>query len=337
MASEVSCTRVRKYASLPRRITSWLSMTRSTARAACWARISSVADRSARLRCSPNTASTADQRIAGRPVLERERAEQDPSVTARRARPARSPSLAAGTKRGSDPVSSGSQVCGQLAQLASRGRIAGRGADGAEYTVRPAPRAAPPAPRARADQGGRRISGRARRLLHGDRRGEGRTSQPQHALTAQGAAMRGGHVPQAREHEQVQDRGEHRDHAVVADSVPSDRLDEQARPERSATRASAPVSRMGDASACCRTPAGSAPPWSDAAPQPPRRCRRPPSRGRRSSRCGTSRAAGSGRTTRRTPAARRCPRSAAGPTWPAPSPGASSRASIARTSTSPSG
>ena len=76
MTSEASCTSVRKYASLLRRITSRLSRTRSTARAAWPARISRVADSAARLRSLAEHGQHPDQRIAGRPVLERERAEQ---------------------------------------------------------------------------------------------------------------------------------------------------------------------------------------------------------------------------------------------------------------------
>ena len=81
-------------------------------------------------------------------------------------------------------------------------------------------------PRARVEQGDHRTPDRGGGLLHGDRRSQGRARQPDRALTAQGAAVRGRHVPQPREHQQVQQGGEHRDHAVVVVPV-AGLLDEQ--------------------------------------------------------------------------------------------------------------
>ena len=74
MTSEVSWTRVRKYASLPWRITSSRRMIRSTARATWCARISSVAARSGEDALLAEYREHPDERIARRPVVERERA-----------------------------------------------------------------------------------------------------------------------------------------------------------------------------------------------------------------------------------------------------------------------
>src|SRR6266542_2070236 len=83
MTSEVSWTRVRKYASLLRRITSRLSSTRSTTRAACRASTSKVP-------AGPGHGEHPDERLTGRPVLQVQGAEQDvPLVPVRAAHQAR--------------------------------------------------------------------------------------------------------------------------------------------------------------------------------------------------------------------------------------------------------
>ena len=133
MTSEVSWTRVRKYASLPWRITSSRSMIRSTARATWCARISSVAARPARMRCSPNTASTP---MSGSPdgrslsVSGHSSIQSYPGTIAA----ACGGKLVTGARIGAEPVTSGSQPSAR-----SVSRLIGAGSAEAVATARTAP------------------------------------------------------------------------------------------------------------------------------------------------------------------------------------------------------
>ncbi len=78
----------------------------------------------------------------------------------------------------------------------------------------------------RAEQGIGRGLDRGRHLVHAGRRHHGHPGLPHRPLPAGRASVRGGHVRQPGQHQQVEDRGEHRDHAQVAAAEP-ERLDEQ--------------------------------------------------------------------------------------------------------------
>ena len=243
-----------------------------------------------------------DERISGGTLLERDRAEQDP-VTAGDQFPGQLAERSRGQEQRLRSVEPGQVGLGELRQPIHPWRVVVRGGHGAEPGA-VAHHDQCLARRARVEQGDRRASDRGRGLLNGDRRRQGRAGPPDRALTAQGAAVRSRHVPQPREHEQVEDGGEHRDHAVIAIAAGL-RLDEQdgRGDQRREHEHGQPDGRR--ISVLPVTPAGSARTCSDGGPPPPTRRRRPPSRGRRSCRCETTRRAGAGRTTRRTPASRR--------------------------------
>ena len=184
MTSEVSWTRVRKYASLLRRITSRLSSTRSTTSAACRASTSNVPASSARSRLAPDTASTP---ISGSPA----------GLSCRYRGQSRtlhwSPSGLA-VRRAPGPVSSDSQ----LSAWAAGSSVATRGWSGGAPTTRrvpPSRTATTTGPRWRfsiseATPDRTALGG----LLHRGRGGQVGPGHPQDPRPGQGPAERGGHV-----------------------------------------------------------------------------------------------------------------------------------------------
>ena len=161
-------------------------MTRSTARAACCARISSVADRSARVRCRPNTASTP---ISGSPDG------RSLSVTGQSSIPSQPGSRIAGTVaepgRGQEErlrtrSAAAAQASVSPASRSSRRRVGGPGGHGAEPAVDRAPRAGPRRGEPGPIRATRRVPDRGGGLRHGDGRGQGGAGQPDGSLPARG-------------------------------------------------------------------------------------------------------------------------------------------------------
>ena len=235
MASEVSWTRVRKYASLSRRITSWLSMTRSTARAAWRARISRVAGQVGQDRGSGRT------RPAPRSAGRRRAGPAAPAGTAalltRRRRPPWAHGCGQAGPASRRPASCRSRAAARSGQLTEPHGSRRRAAPTARK--RPSSRTASSAsPRGwRAEQGADRGPDRAGRPAP--------RSPPRPATAPACRRTRSRPAPgasdaatsaQARQHQQVQQRGEHRDHAGV-DRRCRGRTRRTAPPARSARRA----------------------------------------------------------------------------------------------------
>ena len=134
-----------------------------------------------------------DERVARRPVPERQRAEQDP-VAAGQQRPGLRTELRGRHEQRHRPGEQRQPRFGRFREPAHRGGISAVGRDGAEITVVP-DQEQRLRRRVRSGQGRRYPPHRDGRLLHGGGRGERRAGHPYRALTGQRAAVRRRHVP----------------------------------------------------------------------------------------------------------------------------------------------
>ena len=185
----------------------------SSVRATWCARISSVADRSVRIRRWPKT---AIRPMSGSPV--------DLSLTVTghssidsalgQDRPGQVGELADGRENRRRPGHQRQPALGQFAQPIGRRRPRRWRSRGLEPAVNPHLEQRV-ALRVRAEQGVDRVLDRAGDGGHVAGGHQGQAGLPEHPFPVQRATVRRGRVPQPGQHQQVQDRGEHRDHADV--------------------------------------------------------------------------------------------------------------------------